>query len=313
MSKKMIAIIASLLVVFGAVTYIVGGMVYDGTVGDVPFVEAEAMPVFYAEDEQNVLNQLENYESESKMIKSDQNGYEIETLSIKSPTPSDDVMVVVHGITSNYFEILSTAFNYLERGYNVVVYHQRQTGATGGDDFTFGLYERFDLDAVVNYANELYPNGTLGVHGFSMGAATSAMHTALNEEQKLVDFYILDGPYHTMESAVELGIVAEDVPLIPVSYALWAGNLTIKAKAGFGFDDIKPIDAVAKASVPVMLIHGTADAVTSPKSSQLMFDVIKHDNKTLWMIDGSGHCKASEEIPDEYFTNVMKFINTYVK
>ena len=48
---------------------------------------------------------------------------------------TSDAMIVVHGIGSNYHEVLNVAFNYLENGYNVVVYHQRNTGLTGGDKF----------------------------------------------------------------------------------------------------------------------------------------------------------------------------------
>ena len=57
-----------------------------------------------------------------------------------------------------------------------------------GDNYTFGLYERFDLEAVAQYTRSLYPDGIVGVHGFSMGAATSTMHTELNEEAKKCRF-----------------------------------------------------------------------------------------------------------------------------
>ena len=203
----------------GAATWIVGGMVYDGTVGKKASVKADEMEAFYANREDKVLDTLEKYEHETVFINSEVNGYEIETLCITSNQETSDAMIVVHGIGSNYHEVLNVAFNYLENGYNVVVYHQRNTGLTGGDNFTFGLYERFDLEAVADYTRNLYPEGVVGVHGFSMGAATSTMHTELNEESKNVNFYVLDAPYHTMESAVELGFIAKKIPLLPVRFA----------------------------------------------------------------------------------------------
>ena len=302
-----------LAVIFFVVTYIVGNLVYDGTVGAKPHVKAEAMTDFYEQNEQDVMSQLSKYEMTSKMIESKKNGYEIETLSLKSPIESENVMIIVHGITSNYYEVLDTALLYLEQGYHVVVYHQRQTGTTGGENFTFGLYERFDLDEVVTYAKQLYPNGTLGVHGFSMGAATTAMHSALNEEKKLVNFYVLDAPYHSMESAVELGIKAENIKGLPIRFAKWAGNMVIKAKAGFLYQDILPIEAVRQASVPVLFIHGTADVVTSPQSSQLMFDAMTHDQNELWLVDGIGHCDVVKVMPEIYIEKIMSFIEKYVK
>ena len=190
---------------------------------------------------------------------------------------------------------------------------QRNTGLTGGDNFTFGLYERFDLEAVAEYTRALYPGGIIGVHGFSMGAATSTMHTELNEESKNVDFYVLDAPYHTMESAVELGIIAENIPFLPVSFAKWAGNVVLKVKEHLTYDDIQPVDAVKNITVPVLLIHGKEDKVTSPESSQYIFDAIPHDKKALWYINGLGHCEADSVMEKEYFDGIYQFITTYVK
>ena len=146
--------------VVGAATWIVGGMVYDGTVGKKASVKADEMEAFYANREDKVLDTLEKYEHETVFINSEVNGYEIETLCITSNQETSDAMIVVHGIGSNYHEVLNVAFNYLENGYNVVVYHQRNTGLTGGDNFTFGLYERFDLEAVADYTRNLYPEGS---------------------------------------------------------------------------------------------------------------------------------------------------------
>ena len=299
--------------VVGAATWIIGGMVYDGTVGKKASVKAEEMEEFYSNREDKVLEKLEKYEHETVFVNSEENSYEVETLSIKSNQETSDAMIVVHGIGSNYYEVLNVAFNYLENGYNVVVYHQRNTGLTGGDNFTFGLYERFDLEAVAEYTRALYPGGIIGVHGFSMGAATSTMHTELNEESKNVDFYVLDAPYHTMESAVELGIIAENIPFLPVSFAKWAGNVVLKVKERLTYDDIQPVDAVKNITVPVLLIHGKEDKVTSPESSQYIFDAIPHDKKALWYINGLGHCEADSVMEKEYFDGIYQFIATYMK
>lgn len=317
MSKKKVAIGLGSVVgvgsVFAAATWIIGNMVYDGSVGSEPSVSAEEMTAFYTQREDKVLDRLANYQHETHFITSPENGYDVEVLNITANQDTDDAMIIVHGIGSNYHEILNSAFNYLENGYNVVVYNQRHTGLTGGDNYTFGLYERFDLEAVATFARGLYPAGKLGVHGFSMGAATSTMHTELNESSKTVDFYILDAPYHTMESAVELGIIAENIPFLPVSFAKWAGNMVLKVKEGLEYDDIQPVNSVTNISVPVLLIHGTEDKVTPPESSQEIYNAIPHESKALWYIEGLGHCEASDLMEEEYFSGIYQFISTYVK
>lgn len=312
-NKKIIAIISVITVIFVGATYIIGGMVYASSIGSKPEVSVEVMVEYYEASEDKPLEELGNYSHEKSFIKSEKNGYDIEVVNIKSNKETNDVMVVVHGIERNYHDILNTAFDYLENGYNVVVYNQRQTGNTGGDNYTFGLYERFDLDSVVDYASEIYKDGLVGVHGFSMGASTATMHTELNEEKKNVDFYILDAPFHTMKSAIEMGAERKDVPLIPVSYATFAGNIYAKLKAGFSYNDVKPFEAVKNITTPVMLIHGTEDDYTSPDGSKIIYDTIPHENKELWLIDGLKHCEADDLIPNEYFGRIYKFIDEKVK
>lgn len=312
-NKKVIAIISVITVVFIGATYIVGGMVYDGSIGSKPEVAVEVMAEYYENSEDKPLEKLDNYNYEKSFIKSEKNGYDIEVVNIKSNKETNNVMVVVHGIERNYHDVLNTSFNYLENGYNVVVYNQRQTGNTGGDNYTFGLYERFDLDSVVDYTSEIYKDGLVGVHGFSMGAATATMHTELNEEKKTADFYILDAPFHTMKSAIKMGAKRKDVPLIPVSYAAFAGNIYTKLKSGFFYNDVKPFEAVKNITTPVMLIHGTEDDYTSADGSKIIYDTIPHDKKELWLIDGLKHCEADDLIEDEYFERIYNFIDEKVK
>ena len=94
----------------GAATWIVGGMVYDGTVGKKASVKADEMEAFYANREDKVLDTLEKYEHETVFINSEVNGYEIETLCITSNQETSDAMIVVHGIGSNYHEVLKCSF-----------------------------------------------------------------------------------------------------------------------------------------------------------------------------------------------------------
>lgn len=298
---------------FSGITYAVGKMVYKASVGSSPSIDKDNMIDHYANREDKILDKLGRYDNEKLFIESPRNGYDIEVVNIKSNINTKDVIVLVHGIESNYHEVLNVAFNYLENGYNVVVYNQRQTGYTGGTEYTFGVYERLDLEEVVNYAAKNYPEGILGVHGFSMGAATATMHTEINEEKKNVDFYILDAPYHTMKSAVNLGIERKNIPLIPLRYVSWAGELYIKRKAGFRYKDSEPYRAVKGISVPVMLIHGTGDKVTSPEGSKIIYDTIPHNNKELWLIDDLGHCVASNLIEKEYFSRIYKFIEENIR
>lgn len=58
-----------------------------------------------------------------------------------------------------------------------MIYDQRRHGKTGGDTTSYGYYEKFDLQAVVDWLFiEEGEDLLLGIHGESMGAATTLLY-----------------------------------------------------------------------------------------------------------------------------------------
>jgi len=312
MNKKKAALGAG--IAFGALfagsTYSFGKRMYDATFGDKPKIGREGLDEYYSS--KGDLTRLAEFPHQKFMVENSKNGYLIETLHVKSNRDNPNVMIIVHGITSNYFELLNVAFKYLEDGTNVIMYNQRQTGQTGGDNFTFGLFEKFDMEEIATIARRLYPDGWVGVHGFSMGAATAAMHSELNEQAKRVDFYILDGPFHTIESTLDAAFDKKKYPVIWRPYLKWSGNLMALAKARIKYRDVQPIHALKKASVPVLILHGTADATCPYKGAQLMYDAIAHAKKELKAFPDLGHCQAHYLETKNYFKTIRKFIEKNV-
>ena len=311
--KKSILVVFFISLVLLIGSCVVGYLVYDGSVGSSQKIKNEDIVEVFSHREGKPLDRLKKYKYEDVFINSPENGYKIEGKFIKSNTPTDKSIILVHGIESNYYEYLEKAYEYLEHGYNVMLYNQRHTGHTGGNDYTFGLYERYDLENVAKFLKKKYPNGLLGAHGHSMGAATVVMHSEINEKNKYVDFYIADSPYHEMQDAIRLGIEDKDIPLLPVGYAKFMGNLYTKVKSGFSYEDVKPYKAVQHITTPMFLIHGKEDKVCSPNSSKIIYDNIPHNKKELWLIDGVQHVNGYDILGKEYFDRIYKFIDNKVQ
>ncbi|WP_373600596.1 alpha/beta hydrolase [Paraclostridium bifermentans] len=313
MKKKAIIIISIIILILVGVSCYIGYLVYDGSVGSEQKIKNEDIVEVFSQREGKPLEKLKNYKYEDVFIQSPENGYKVEGKLIKSNEQTENTVIIVHGIESNYYEYLEKAYVYLENGYNVMLYNQRHTGHTGGDDYTFGLREKYDLESVAKFVHDKYPNGIIGAHGHSMGAATVVMHSEINEKNKYVDFYIADSPYHEMKDAVRLGIEAENIPLLPVAYAEAMGDIYTQVKSGFKYEDVKPYKSVENITTPMFLIHGKEDKVCSPKSSQIIYDNIPHDKKELWLIDGVQHVNGYDILGKEYFDRIFNFINENIE
>ena len=258
------------------------------------------------------LKKLQEYEHQQFLIESSKNKYNIDVIHIKTPYESDNVVILVHGIRGNYFDLMPVASRYLKDGYNVIMYNQRQSGQTGGKNSTFGLYEKFDLEEVATVARRIYRGGLVGVHGFSMGAATAIMQSELNEQNDLVDFYIFDAPFHTMASAVEMSIRNKQTTKIPLGFVTFSGDAFLRLRKRISYKDIAPVDIIHHSTRPMLLIHGEQDTVTCPNGSRQLFAAISHNKRRLEIFEDGGHCTNHTDYEDDYFERVHRFIADYL-
>ena len=67
-------------------------------------------------------------------------------------------------------------------------------------------------------------------------------------------------------------------------------------------------DVVAKITVPVLQIHGAADAVVLPFAGEYTLDGLRHDNKRMVLYDGVGHCPFWEAA-DRFNADLADFMN----
>lgn len=309
-NQKKMAPWARLLTVFifllGVCTWVVGMRVYVKTFKTKPH------EITRKRIHERRLKQLDAFDHQRFMVQSSKNKYNIEAIHIKSPIETNNTIIIVHGIRGNYYDLLPTAFRYLKDGYNVIMYNQRQSGLTGGKTSTFGFYEKFDLEEVATVARRIYREGKIGVHGFSMGAATAILQSEENEKSNLIDYYVLDSPFHTMTSAVELGARHKAGTKIPMWYVLFSGDAVSRVRHRISYKDVVPLAAISHTTRPVLLLHGELDEVTLPDGSRQLFAAIHHNKRRLEIFDGAEHCRAHFKAEDDYFNRVYQFISDYV-
>lgn len=87
------------------------------------------------------------------------------------PGSSDKTMIFVHGYTSHAErESAFPGLFYHSLGFNVLIPYLRAHGPSEGKYIAFGALEYQDIMGWVDRINDLYPNGSILIHGLSMGA-----------------------------------------------------------------------------------------------------------------------------------------------
>ena len=141
-------------------------------------------------------------------------------------------------------------------GYNLLLVDQRAHGKSEGTTITFGVRERYDCLDWVNYALRRFGDDTqLLLYGISMGAATVLMASGLDLPEN-VKAIIADCPYSTPCAIIE---TVSDQMRIPHGLARPFVKLAARLYGGFDIEEADALRAVAKAKVPILLIHGESD------------------------------------------------------
>lgn len=192
-------------------------------------------------------------------------------------------------------------------GFNVLLFDQRGHGLSGGSTCTYGYYERYDLKALTTWAlAQLGPGGIVGTLGESLGAATCLLHAALDPR---VAFVIADSPYARLDDVFKRRLHEDyHLPEIPFYYTTtWLCRLI----AGFMPHQVAPIDVMPSVQAPVLLIHGSADALIPVETAQELYHAAPEGKCILYIAEGAEHVGVFDLNPTAYFDHITAFLRRF--
>jgi uncharacterized protein len=176
--------------------------------------------------------------------------------------PSAATVVLVHGWGANKSEVLRYAVPFHPR-YNVVAIDLRAGGRSGGTESAFGLREKLDLEAILDWLVRTKHPAHVAVMGNSMGGGTAALAAATDPR---IEALILDSMHaHTVHIFERRLDVEAGHPAEPGAVAILAGAWT---RTGLDLTQADPINAIpALGKRPLLLLHGAADVNDVPSQS----------------------------------------------
>lgn len=171
--------------------------------------------------------------------------------------PGAPVQIMMHGYKSGAErDFCGGAQIAVQGGYHVLLVDQRAHGKSEGRCLTFGIQERYDCRAWVNYALGRFGADTkILLYGVSMGAATVLMAGGLNLPRNVVGI-VADCGYSSPAAIIRKVIRDQHLPIFPVYQLIRLGG---KLFGGFDLESATVTDALAHCDIPVLLIHGGDD------------------------------------------------------
>ncbi|HEY9060096.1 MAG TPA: alpha/beta hydrolase [Pseudobacteroides sp.] len=223
---------------------------------------------------------------------------------------SDKTIIMAHGYKNNRLQFEERTLEMISglqsKGFNVLTFDFRNSGISGGDKTTIGIYETDDLLGAIKYAKSL-GNKHIVLMGFSMGASTS-IHTAAQSPD--VEAVIADSPFDDLDTYLKDNLsVWSNLPKFPFNETIL---LTVKLMANVDPKKLSPKEDIKSiAPRPVMLIHGEDDNSIPIRNSEELYNAYSGkntENITFWRVDGARHVGSYEKDTKEYMNRVYDFL-----
>lgn len=222
--------------------------------------------------------------------------------------------VVVHGWRDVRFSRAIDVILYLDSGFSVFVPFLRGHEPSGGKYIDLGCHYRKDLFAWIDQIRARSDNESPSFYildGLSMGAATVLTTSGDDDLPRDVRAILADCGY---SSFLEQGkwMIRGMKPIIRYpAFFFTLGFLRIIM--GYKKSDPTPLTQVAKASVPIMIIHGEDDLFVPPPMGKKLHDACASELKDFWLVSGAKHAMSQRVAGDEYLARKLAFIEEALK
>lgn len=213
---------------------------------------------------------------------------------------SDKVIIGLTGHRGSKPDLLGIGSGLWRAGNNVLLFDYRGCGESDTGRQSLAHHELFDARAAVQYVFERMPQARLGVIGYSMGGALAILLAASEPGIRAV---VADSPFATMRDVIDYAYRRRRLPSRPL---LELTDVLTRWRYGYPFHAVRPLDVVAQiAPHPLLLIHGTADAVIPVKHSYWLYEAAR-EPKDLWIFEGAAHCGGYFVDRPAYVTRVAQ-------
>ena len=224
------------------------------------------------------------------------------------PRPSEQkkrMVLCFHGYTSQGLkDFIGLSYYYLQQGYGMLHPDARAHGSSEGEYIGFGCLDRKDalgwIDWVIETCGE---DVEILLHGISMGGSTVLMASGLDlphQVKGIVSDCAFTSPKEVFTHVLHSMYHIPAFPVIPFA------DVVNKRLAGYGMDECNAKREVAKARVPILFIHGSADTFVPSSMCREIYDCCQSPKEIL-IVGGAAHGESYFKDREAYEKALNKF------
>lgn len=222
--------------------------------------------------------------------------------------PTGSAILLLHGVGASRTDMVGLGYLFLKAGYSVLEPDLRGHGMSGGIA-TYGVAERQDVHEWVSWL--LAQPGVGRVYGFGASLGGTVLLESLSLETRfrgvIAESAYSDFPViadERMRRAMPEGLKWVAGPLVH------AGILWAKTRYAVDLSDSSAIEPLRRTHVPVFLIHGIDDHLTSSENSERL-QLANPQVATLWLVPKGGHADIWRTAGGEFEDRVLAWLASH--
>lgn len=242
-------------------------------------------------------------------------------------------LVICHGVNSHGGQYVGAGETFSARGFAVTALDLRGRGRSEGERYYVESIDDYvsDLSRTIEAARARNPELPLYLLGHSAGGVVSCSY-ALDFQERLSglicesfafkvyapDFALklVEGASHIVPHLGALKLKNEDFSRDPE----WVAQLNADPYTQNETQPVATVAALARAderlerefgriTLPVLILHGTADKATRPEGSQLFFDTAGSADKELKLYEGHVHDLLADLGREQVMDDMIRWID----
>ena len=243
-------------------------------------------------------------------------------------------IIVVHDAGSNRLpfgvEMIDMLEGWLENGYNVFMFDQRNSGTSGGDICTYGYLEWQDVLGAIAIVKQISVTTDVIIYGIGTGCTSSLLAyknlpPAGVSDQKLLEYsseirnlgfdksyvigMILDSPAKNSDDYIKPEVVQSEplgfITKYSVPYAI---------RVSAGSDNVSLAAEIARLPFPVLIIYGGHDTfIGADKIDQIITERSRLNSSITKsvMVSGAGYLEEYSINKNQYIDTFNDFLNSF--
>jgi alpha-beta hydrolase superfamily lysophospholipase len=261
------------------------------------------------------------------------NGLRIFLRTWRPATPARAVVIICHGFNAHSGQYLWVADQLTAQGLAVYALDLRGRGQSDGERFYVEDVSEYadDIDSVVQLAKSREPKLPVFLLGHSAGGVSSCIY-ALDRQGELAGFICESFAYQVPAPDFAIAVLKGLSHLAPHAHVLALPNAAFsrdpavvkamnedpliahetqptKTVAALARADDRLKKEFGKITLPVLILHGTADKATKFQGSQFFYDHAGSKDKTLKLYDGHFHDMLNDVGKEEVVGDILNWIN----